>query len=327
MKAQGKRLRRALFLVPYVTKFGDAGVPLAELAKQVDVSPDVLRKEIESLAGFEGVPDGNDSFNLYIEGAGDDARVSALPCRLLQRPPRLTPQEALALLIGAEAVKTTGVATFDDAIARATKKIRGSLGRSDDDSTVPIDPGRVIVLPTGCDSRANLKILDRACRTKTTVELDYASLASQRRKKIRVQPYGLLNHIGCWYLLGPSLTHAEGRIFVFKVERILGVMPLDERFEVPKDFDVHKYAGQSMFVTNWKPAPITLRLTSEAARRFPKAERDGGGYRLTLKEPITGWLAAWVLRQGPGVSVVGPTELKDWVARLARRVVEAHAGQ
>lgn len=336
MKAQDKRLRRALFLVPYVTKFGDEGVLLSELAAMVGLKPDALRKEL--LALFQvGVPDGTDAVNVFIDGKGDRARVSAMPCRLLQRPPRLTTQEALALLIGAEAVKSTGVAPYDAAIESAAAKIREVFRRQNDDGDTT-EPGRargiappfVVLAAPGKENRAIMATLARACRERRTVELDYASLASQKRKPIRVEPYGLLNHTGCWYLLGKSLTHAENRIFVFKVERILGVRLLDASFAPPADFDVHKYQGRSMFITDWKPRRVTLRLTAEAAERLqgrmPEGKRQSdGGSVVTFKDHVTGWLAAWILRQGDGVEVAEPVELRTWVAKLARRVLDVHA--
>jgi predicted DNA-binding transcriptional regulator YafY len=325
VKKQDKRLRRALFLVPYVTQFGDKGVRLGDLAALVGVKPEVLEKEVRALL-YVTVPDGNDSVNIYVDGKGPDARVSALPCRLLQRPPRLSAQEALALLIGAEAVKNTGIAPYDAAIARAVAKIRKSFGATGE---APGEQGGVLLLPSRCEHRETLAALSRACRDQRTVELDYVSLAGQRRKKFQVEPYGMLNHSGSWYVLGRNLTDKANSIFVFKVERVLGVTALPTTFTVPKGFDVHDFTGPMMFVSDLKPVRVTLRLHPAAAGRiadqFPKQKRGrDGGVQVTFKDHITGALAAWVLRQGEGVEVVEPVALRKWVGDLARRVVEAH---
>jgi predicted DNA-binding transcriptional regulator YafY len=336
VKSQDKRLRRALYLIPYITKFGDDGILLSELAAMVGVSASALKKEL--LALFEVVvPNGTDSLNIFLEGEGDDERVVMMPCRLLQRPPRLTAQEALALLIGAEAVKSTGFGPYDAAIERAAAKIREVFRRQSEDdewaeaapTQTKIDPAGIVLAAAGAENRATMASLWRAWREHHTVELDYASLSSQRRKPIRMEPYGLLNHCGCWYVLGKSLTHAENRIFIFKVERILGVKLLAATFIPPKDFDIHKYQGRSMFITDMKPTRVTLRLSKTAAERLrgrmPEGKRERGGSSLvTFRDHITGWLATWVLRQGEGVAVVEPAELRKWVADLARRVAEAN---
>ena len=325
MKKQEKRLRRALYLVPYVTKH-ESGVRLSELAEIVGTSPRELEKEIRALL-YVGVPDGCDHVNIFIDGSGPSAIVSALPCRLLSRPPRLTTQEALALLIGADAVKSTGIRTYDEAIARAAAKIRAMLGQQDKGQ--PACDGIVLAEP-GSENRETLASLSRACRDRRTVEMDYASVAGQRRRTFRVEPYGLLNHTGAWYVLGRSLTHKEERVFVFKVERIIGVTILDTGFTVPKDFDVNKYRGERMFISDWKPAKVTLRLRGPAAERMndwfvkPERQRDGS-IVVHFKDHITGWLAAWVLRQGEGVEVVEPVALRGWVERLARKVMAAHS--
>jgi predicted DNA-binding transcriptional regulator YafY len=326
VKKQDKRLWRALYLVPYLAKH-ESGVRLSELAEIVGAKPRELEKELRALL-MVGVPKGCDFVNIFFAGEGDSAVVSAMPCHLLNRPPRLTTQEALALLIGAEAVKATGIRTYEDAIARAAQKIRAMLGQGDKAQSA----GDAIVLAApGSEKRETIDSLSLACRHHRTVEMDYASVSGQRRRTIRLEPYGLLNHSGSWYVLGHSLTHSQNRVFVFKVERILGVAVLDATFTVPKDFDVNKYRGDRMFITDWKPTRITLRLSGPAAVRMhgsfakPKRQHDGS-LVVDFKDHITGWLAAWVLRQGEGVEVVAPVELRKWVASLAQRVVASHSG-
>lgn len=130
-------------------------------------------------------------------------------------------------------------------------------------------------------------------------------------------------------MLGKSITHAENRLFVFKVERILAARRLDRPFTVPKDFDVRKYAGDRLFIAGLHPVQVKLRLRGASARRMAgwyrnaKAER-GGAVVVRTREVLTGWLAAWILRQGPEVEVLSPPQLASWVRALARRVVEAH---
>ena len=289
MKKQEQRLRRALYLVPYLAKqAGD--IPLSELAEFVGARPADLEKELRALL-MVGVPESCDYLNVYVDGAGPSAVVSALPSHLLKRPPRLTVQEALALLIGAEAVKATGIRTYEEAIARAAGKIRAMLGESGKGQ--PACDAIVLAAPAS-QKRETLASLSRACRDHRTVEMDYASVSSQRRRPIRLEPYGLLNHTGAWYVLGRSLTHQEDRIFVFKVERILGVTVLPTTFTVPKDFDVNKYRGDRMFISDWKPAeghppPARaggrahaglVREGGEAARRQRRGPLQGSRHRL-----------------------------------------------
>jgi hypothetical protein len=182
--------------------------------------------------------------------------VTASPFRLLERPPRLTPQEAYALLLGAAALRRTGLPVFDQALARATDKIRALLSPSAASSpglreAVAIDAGRPV-------QDQVFGPLSRASRERRAVELDYASVSGQRRRKIVMEPYGLLNHGGGWYVLGKSRTHREDRVFVFKLERIRSAAVLEDRFVVPPDFDLRKYRGDRMFIAGLAPVVLTL---------------------------------------------------------------------
>lgn len=326
MKPLTRRLRRVLFLIPYVSRHRE-GVPLAELASVLGVTTRALERELTELT-LVGMPDGgpHDFIDIHIDGRGAAARVVVAPRRLLLRPLRLTAAEAYALLLGASALRRTGIPSFDDALSRADEKVRALLRKSGADDTAP---PTIVFDPVGRERPDHLTVVSRASRDRRAVELDYASLAGQRRKKVIVEPYALLNHRGAWYVLGKSITHAENRIFVFKVERILGAKVLDRPFTVPTDFDVREYTGGRLFIAGLSPVEVKLRLRGAAAKRMggwykhAKQER-GGAIVVRTKEVLTGWLAAWILRQGPQVEVVSPPQLASWVRALARRAADAH---
>jgi proteasome accessory factor C len=324
-----RKLRRALFVIPYVASHPE-GVLLAELAAMLGSTRRDLEREIASFL-LVGLPQGSpgDFVDIYIEGRGREARVFAAPSRLLQRPPRLTAPECSALLLGISAVRDSGIAAFDQALERASAKILALMQAADEPTPSGAPP--VLIDQPGRERGEFLEVLAGASRAGKAVELDYSSLAGQKRKKIVVEPYGLLNHRGAWYVVGNSITHGVDRVFLFKVERILGATMLGRRFSLPKSFDLRKYRGDRMFVAGIKPVAIRLRLRGGAARRlaggFKNARNEpDGAVVVRFKDPPTGYLAAWVLRQGPEVEVLAPVELSSWVASLARRVAEAHAG-
>jgi proteasome accessory factor C len=327
MTPLSRRLRRVLFLIPYVSKH-EYGVPLAELATILGTTPRELEREVGELT-MVGVPEGgpHEFIDIHVQGKGNAARVFVAPRRLLLRPPRLTASQAYALLLGASALRETGIASFDDALARAEAKVRALLAQSGNggDATAP----GVVVDRKGLERTDHLDAVARASRERRQVELDYSSLAAQRRKKIVIEPYALLDHRGSWYVIGQSLGRTGGRILVFKVERILGARVLETSFTVPRDFDVRDHVGDKPFIAGLRPVPVTLRLRGAAAKRmsgwYKKAKQErGGAVVVQTKETLSGWLAAWVLRQGPEVEVVAPPELARWVRTLADRIAERH---
>ncbi|MGO9288755.1 MAG: helix-turn-helix transcriptional regulator [Polyangia bacterium] len=328
MKKLEQRLRRALFMVPYLAMKGSAGALVSEAAAAIGTTPEELLRDVHRLSHV-GVPDGDPGqyLTFCVHGSGANVRISAEVICRLKKPPRLTLQEALALLVGAAAVKKTRIAPYDEAIAGASKKLRDVLDRN---SRSEADCGAHVVLRTAsAEHRDTLTSLSRACRDHRAVKLDYASVAALKRREIRVHPYGLLNHSGVWYLLGKSLSHPENRIFVFRAERILGVTVLDETFTVPTDFNLREYMRDRMFITTAKPVEIVLRLREPAAARLrpwfkqQKCLRDGA-VEVKFKDHATGYLAAWLLRQGEGVEVVAPVGLRKWVCGIAERVKEGH---
>ena len=328
MKKLEQRLRRALFMVPYLAKKGYDGALVSEAAAAIGTTPEELRNDVRRLSQV-GVPDGDPGqyLTLWIEDSGANARIGADTICRLKKPPRLTLQEALALLVGAAAVKKTGIAPYDEAIARASKKLRDVLDRSSR-SEANLD-AHIVLRTASAEHRDTLTSLSRACSDHRAVKLDYVSVAALKRKEIHVHPYGLLNHSGVWYLLGKSLSHPENRILIFRVERILGATVLDETFTIPADFKLRDYMGDRMFITDAKPTQIVLRLREPAAARLrpwfkqQKRLRDGS-VEVKFKDHATGHLAAWLLRQGEGVEVVAPVGLRKWVCGIAERVKEGH---
>ena len=94
MRDVSSRLRRLLYLVPYVAKRKE-GVKVDELAQMLDVNRDMLIKDLDMLAQV-GPPDGDPGEYLLV--AVEDGLVFVdLPQRLT-RPLRLTPAEGCSLL-------------------------------------------------------------------------------------------------------------------------------------------------------------------------------------------------------------------------------------
>jgi predicted DNA-binding transcriptional regulator YafY len=238
----------------------------------------------------------------------------------------MTVPEAHAILIGAAALQRSGVPSFDDALARAVAKVRALVreaGESGEPATVKVDA-------KGFEDGDRLSTVARASRERRQVELDYSSIAGQKRRRFVVEPYALLDHRGSWYVLGRSATHAEDRVFVFKVERIRGARLLEQTFDLPRDFDVRDYTRESIFVAGLRPVAVKLRLRGATARRigewYQKKKRGrNGSVVVERREVVTGWLAAWLLRQGAEVEVIAPPALAERVKNLAKNVAAAHS--
>ncbi|HEY0880318.1 MAG TPA: WYL domain-containing protein, partial [Archangium sp.] len=91
-----ERLRRLLFLVPFVSK--NPGLPVDEVAKVVGITKDELLEELDLLTLVGRPPFSPDDFvDVYVE---DDKVYVDLDQRL-SAPPRLTAAEGVALAAAA----------------------------------------------------------------------------------------------------------------------------------------------------------------------------------------------------------------------------------
>jgi predicted DNA-binding transcriptional regulator YafY len=161
------------------------GVPLGELAEMLGVKPAVLRSELTRLVTV-GLPEGDRGD--YLDTSRRRAGASGAGVRhgpILAPAPALTTSNAFALVLGASNLRKTGIESFDDALARAEGKIRSIMAAAPDGALgqVSADAGRG---PSG-----PLRDLARASQARRAVELDYASVAGQKRKMFVVEPYGL----------------------------------------------------------------------------------------------------------------------------------------
>src|SRR5215510_3377042 len=114
MRDVAQKLRRLLFIVPYVAK--------------------------------------------YLLVSVEDGRVFVDLAHRLTRPLRLTPAEGCSLLLGVRALRESGIAPFDAAMASAEKKLLSALGRDANEAETLATGTVVASIDPGADAvAANLR--------------------------------------------------------------------------------------------------------------------------------------------------------------------------
>lgn len=332
MEANG-RLRRLLYLVPAV--LNRQGVPLRDLARELDIDEQTLREDIELLS-MVGPPAGGPDEFLLISVDDEDGCVYADLPQGLTRPLRLTASEAFSLTLGLRALAGSGLRPYEDAVARLLGKIRAALGEA---SPELLKLESESVVETEDHHRlAVLSELHRAITARRALQLLYHS-ASRGLTELRgVDPYALLNHRGAWYLVGRCHRHNEPRLF--KVERMSKVTTLSKpdgsevTFEVQPGFDLEKFRRDNLFVPEAAHPRVYLRfdraLSYEVRSRFDPARvsrsRDGS-LEVVIENPLSDWLINWILSFGAGVEVLEPLALRRAVAERARHIEQLHLGE
>jgi len=310
MRDVSQKLRRLLYLVPFVAKHRE-GVPVNDLAEILGVDRDQVAKDLDMLSQV-GPPDGDPGEYLLI--SLEDGRVFVdLPQRLT-RPLRLTAAEGCSLLLGIRTLRESGVAPFDDSLGSAEAKLLVALGRDAADAenlatgTVVAEADQVVA--------ENLKRLIGAANRQATVEMQYSSVSSHQASSRAVDPYGLVHHAGSWYVVGHC--HARGDTRTFRIDRVVSLEATDKTFEIPEDFDLEAYRKDNLYVPSADAVAVSVWLdplaTARVGAAWPSGEvtvNDDGSAEIVIDCEGFEWVTGWVLGFGKHAMITGPQEARD----------------
>lgn len=325
MRDVSQKLRRLLYIVPYVAKHPE-GVPVDQLATMLNVERDELLGDIELLSQV-GPPDGDPGEYLLV--SVDEGRVFVDLAHRLTRPLRLTPAEGCSLLLGIRALRESGIAPFDAAMQSAEKKLLTALGRDAREaeslatSTIVAEPDAAVA--------SHLRALVLAARRNERVEIEYAAASSAKAERRPIDPYGIVHHAGEWYFVG--YCHKRGDVRTFRLDRIGALHPTGIVFERPKDFDLEAYRRDRLYVPSADSVTVRVELDPLAVTRiganWPVGEitmRDDGSAELLVDCDGFEWVTQWVLGLGRHAWIVGPTEartaMRERLGRLHTELVD-----
>ncbi|MET7329807.1 WYL domain-containing protein [Nonomuraea sp. NPDC005650] len=301
--------------------------PGALLAERLDVSPRTVRRDVDRLrelgypiVAFKG-PDGG-----YRLEAGTEL------------PPLLFDDEqAVALAIALQLAATAG-AGIEEAAARALNTVRQVMParlRRRIDTLQVTAVGRPVTRQGPNADAGVLMALSAAVHAREVLRFDYPPGADDDgapRPPRRAQPHHLVTWGGRWYLIAWDLDREDWRIF--RADRIIPRTPTGPRFtprELPGGdvaaFVISKFRGSDGTGAWSCRGEVIIDLPAAAVSRYT---RDGvvealGPDRCRLILGSWSWpgLAAAIGVFDADIEVVGPDELKQVFARLARRYADA----
>jgi len=308
------RLGRLLNLVPYLQ--ARPGVSVAEAADDLGVTDRQLREDLELLwmCGLPGYGPGD-----LIDMAFDGDRVTLTYDAGMDRPLRLTPDEALALVVALRLLAETPGMAHRDAIARALAKIEHAAG---DLGGAPV----AVRLP-GNDDR--LEAFRGAVERRRALRITYYTATRDESTERVVDPMRVLVVGGRAYL--EAWCRRAKAVRLFRVDRIDASTELDEPARVPPQARPTDVRTGVLF----RPTPdlplVTLRVGRGArwiTEHYPCEEvvkGPGEHWTVSLRATDLTWARRLVLGLGPEVTVVGPPELAEAVGTEARAALAAYA--
>lgn len=303
-------LARLLNLVPYLQ--ARPGITVADAAADLGVSPQQLRDDLELLwvCGLPGYGPGD-----LIDMAFDGDRVTITYDAGMDRPLRLTPDEALALVVALRTLSATPGVADRAPIDRALSKVEQAAG----------EPAPVAVRLTGDPGR--LEEVREAAGRGRALELTYYAATRDRTSVRVVDPMRVVMVGGHGYL--EAWCRSAEQVRRFRADRIDALRVLDEPAAAPPQARPTPIE-EGVFQPTEELPLVTLRVGRGArwiTEYYPceRVDESADGWLVSLRVTDLAWARRLVLGLGPDVSVVAPAELAGQVRAHASAALDAYA--
>jgi proteasome accessory factor C len=312
-RTSADRLARLLNLVPYL--LARPGIEVAEAAADLGVSDKQLREDLELLwvCGLPGYGPGD-----LIDMAFDGDRVTITYDAGIDRPLRLTPDEALALVVALRMLAETPGLANREAVDRALAKIENAAG---DLADAPV----AVRLPGNSD---RLAALSGAVERRRALRITYYTATRDETSERVVDPMRVLVMSGHAYL--EAWCRRAEAVRMFRVDRIDAMTELDEPAAPPaqaRPTDVR----EGIFQPAADLPLVTVRVGRPARwiTEYYPCERvtrgSGEEWLVSLRVTDLDWARRFVLGLGPDAVAVAPPELVAAVREQATAALQAYA--
>ena len=187
---------------------------------------------------------------------------------------------------------------------------------------------RILMEKTPSSERFLTDIIS-AMRDSKVINLCYQSFRRPEPHSFNVQPYCVKYFKQRWYMLGNS----DLGLRIYSLDRFVDMEELEDRFELPKDFDAKEYFRNYFgVIIGEAPEDIRLRVVPDQVKYFrtlplhgsqkETVQEDGSSVFSYHIAPTFDFVQE-ILSHGADVEVLEPLELResiaDDVARMASR--------
>ena len=194
--------------------------------------------------------------------------------------------------------------------------------------------GRVSVedIPSG---RVHLTSIMEAMTAGFKICIDYQKYTSSSAERLTVHPYALKENEKRWYVVG--WCRERGGMRVYALDRVVSLEILEEKFEMPADFDVDDLFATSfgIYLPEDKACTVRFRASSREAkylRDLPlhHSQKEGASEEGWVNFEIfvcpNDALVMEFCRRGGRVEVLAPASLREAVAKELRQAALLYDG-
>lgn len=308
------QIERILALVPWLV--AHPGTPKPEIAARFRISEAQLDGDLE-LVLMIGVPPYSPGDYIDVDIAEDDGDGETVTVRMadsFRRPLRLSPTEGLAALAAGRALLAVPGSDPHGPLARALEKLDAALGSPELRVDVP--------------QPEHLDATRQAAAAGERIEIDYWSAGRDEVTTRRIDPRAVFLAAGEWYVDAYCRRAEADRLF--RVDRIRGLRPTGEHFELAPDALAWRANGggpDAVFNPAADDPRVELELAPTAAwvvEQYPVEQvttnRDGR-LRVVLAVSEPAFLERLLLALGPDARLVDDDGTGLSAAAAARRVL------
>lgn len=250
-------------------------------------------------------------------------------------PLTLSPAEALGLLLAVRQHQSSHVSPDAEAAAAAALKVESMLPRVLQDYVQP-RLKHVELRPEPASDAGSiadmLSILQSALARTRKVWIRYDSYFEGKQIERTLRPYRLAYIHRGWYLI--AYTDEQAKMLTYKVERIIEIRTLRERYTLDPGFSLDDYFGNAwLMIRGDQRYHVQIRFLPKVAGNVDEVlwhrtqqtrnEPDGS---LIFEVDVDGIeeIGWWVLGYGDQAQVLQPAELRVWIAEHAARMLACY---
>ncbi|GDX32247.1 protein pafC [Actinomycetes bacterium] len=299
------RLSRLLALVPWLLV--NDGVTVTEAANHFDVSPDQLEKDLWLLVvcGLPGYgPDQLVDIDFW-----DDGRIHVLDPQTLRRPLRISPAEAMSLLVALRLLAQVPGSHDRAALISATNRLQHAVGEVDSS-----------VLLKGVDVDAVLSNVTRGLQEHRILHLRYGGAAGDSVTQRDVEPLRLEATDGRTYLEG--FCRSAGAVRTFRIDRIIGVEVGD--VIAATEAQIPKTSAPEMAFTAKLILQPQVRWALDVHPMRMVTEHPDGSVTASIAAHDRAWLVRVIMSLRGYAELIEPAELRNVLSEQSAAALMAY---
>lgn len=245
-------------------------------------------------------------------------------------PIQFKPEEAVTLLLGSNYVENN----FDSAFSTHAKSAKEKL-----ESILPSEQQKKVKELIGTFRflsgtfshqkfaqellEKQLILLQEAIQKQQCVSFSYRKPNQNDKTARTVNPYGLVNISGIWYLVAHCLLRQQIRHF--RLDRMSDLQEEHKFFQKPEEFYLPDYEpkdDRTVIIHLLFHPTISHKIIESRYFYIDTYEHKKDGFHVFLKTRGIDEVFPWVLSWGSQVKVLGPTILSEKVREEAKKLLQ-----